>query len=619
MKFSKWHGLGNDYLLVERAELATPLTADAVRRICDYHFGVGSDGILEVVSADELEAEVVVWNPDGSTAELSGNGTRIAARWLARLSGADEVRIRVGDREVVARMQDGPQVEMDMGEVDVGETETIDVAGEQVELTPVSVGNPHAVIRRDPGREELLRLGPLVETHERFPNRTNVQLVRVDGAHELTVGVWERGAGETLASGTSSMAAVAAAVANGWCESPVTVHLAGGDLLVELEDGRARLTGPAEEIFTGQLSTEMELRIGDPDLPTPEPVIEAAARALQDPANHGYPTNHGTQAFREAAADFYRARFGVELDPDTEIVPVLGGKEGVNHICLACLDPGDICLSPDPGYPPYTSGPLFAGAEVHYLPLAEENGFLPDLDSIPEDTLSRANLLFVDYPNNPTGAVVTEGYFERVVEFARTNELIVVHDNAYSEICFDGYLAPSFLETAGAREVGVELFSPSKGWNMTGWRGGLVAGNAELCDRYRGMKANIDSGMFGAIQAAVVAALTVARDFPREMSEVYRRRRDLLSQALRAISLEVTPPTATPYFWVRVPEGYTSGSFAELVLERAAVVVSPGSAYGPSGEGFVRMSLTVTDERLEEAAQRIESALAGATSSRPAS
>jgi len=259
MKFSKWHGLGNDYLLVERAELATPLTADAVRRICDYHFGVGSDGILEVVSADELEAEVVVWNPDGSTAELSGNGTRIAARWLARLSGADEVRIRVGDREVVARMQDGPQVEMDMGEVDVGETETIDVAGEQVELTPVSVGNPHAVIRRDPGREELLRLGPLVETHERFPNRTNVQLVRVDGAHQLTVGVWERGAGETLASGTSSMAAVAAAVANGWCESPVTVHLAGGDLLVELEDGGARLTGPAEEIFTGQLSPEMEL------------------------------------------------------------------------------------------------------------------------------------------------------------------------------------------------------------------------------------------------------------------------------------------------------------------------------------------------------------------------
>jgi diaminopimelate epimerase len=257
MRFSKWHGLGNDYLLVERAELASPLTADAVRRICDYHFGVGSDGILEVVSANGVEAEVVIWNPDGSTAELSGNGTRIAARWLARRSGADEVRIHVGEREVVARMQDGPQVEMDMGEVDAGETETIDVAGERVELTPVSVGNPHAVIRREPEREELLRLGPLVENHDRFPNRTNVQLVRVDGEHEITVGVWERGAGETLASGTSSVAAAAAAVANEWCQSPVTVHLAGGDLFVELEGRRARLTGPAEEIFTGELSSEM--------------------------------------------------------------------------------------------------------------------------------------------------------------------------------------------------------------------------------------------------------------------------------------------------------------------------------------------------------------------------
>lgn len=359
----------------------------------------------------------------------------------------------------------------------------------------------------------------------------------------------------------------------------------------------------------------ISLGIGDPDLPTPEPVIEAAERALRDPANHSYPTNHGTREFREAVASFYRDRFGVELDPGTEIVPVLGGKEGVNHICLVCLERGDVCLSPDPGYPPYTSGPLFAGAELHYLPLAEENGFLPDLDSIPGDVLRRANLLFLDYPNNPTGAIVAEGYFERAVAFARANDLIVVHDNAYSEVCFDGYRAPSFLGTPGAREVGVELFSPSKGWNMTGWRGGFFAGNAELVDRYRGMKANIDSGMFGAVQAAVAAALTEASDFPRQMSEVYRRRRDLLAAALRAIGLDVKPPQATPYFWVRVPEGYTSGSFAELVLERAAVVVSPGSAYGPSGEGFVRMSLTVADERLEEAARRIESALAGHTDS----
>jgi diaminopimelate epimerase len=256
MKLSKWHGLGNDYLLVERDELAAPLTPEQVRRICDYHFGVGSDGILEVVSADGDQAELVIWNPDGSTAELSGNGTRIAARWLARRSGAGEVRIVVGPREVVATMRDGAEVEMDMGTVEVGETETIRVGGEDVELTPVSVGNPHAVIRRDPDRAELLRLGPLVETHERFPERTNVQLVRADGIHDLAVGVWERGAGETLSSGTSAVAASAAAVANGWCESPVTVRLAGGNLQVELAGGRARLTGPAEEICLVELSQE---------------------------------------------------------------------------------------------------------------------------------------------------------------------------------------------------------------------------------------------------------------------------------------------------------------------------------------------------------------------------
>jgi diaminopimelate epimerase len=259
MKLSKWHGLGNDYLLVERAELADPLTPEQVKRICDYHFGVGSDGILEVLSADGDRAEVVIWNPDGSTAELSGNGTRIAARWLARRSGAGEVRIVVGPREVVAQMRGGADVETEMGAVEVSATETIQVDGEEVELTPVSVGNPHAVIRREPDRTELLRLGPLVETHERFPERTNVQLVRVDGPHDLAVGVWERGAGETLSSGTSAVAASAAAVANGWCESPVEVHLAGGDLRVELDDGRARLTGPAEEICTVELAEEFRL------------------------------------------------------------------------------------------------------------------------------------------------------------------------------------------------------------------------------------------------------------------------------------------------------------------------------------------------------------------------
>jgi diaminopimelate epimerase len=259
MRLSKWHGLGNDYLLAERAELEVDLTPERVQKLCDYHFGVGSDGIVEVLSADDTRADVVIWNPDGSTAELSGNGTRIAARWLARQSGEDEVRIRVGEREVVARMRGGLLVETDMGTVDVGEPETLAIDGEEMEFTPVSVGNPHAVVRRDPARDDLLRLGPLIERHERFPARTNVQLVRVDGARDVTVGVWERGAGETLSSGTSAVAVAAAAVARGWCTSPVAVHLAGGDLVVELQGNEARLTGPAQEICTVELSQELEL------------------------------------------------------------------------------------------------------------------------------------------------------------------------------------------------------------------------------------------------------------------------------------------------------------------------------------------------------------------------
>jgi LL-diaminopimelate aminotransferase len=357
----------------------------------------------------------------------------------------------------------------------------------------------------------------------------------------------------------------------------------------------------------------ISLGIGDPDLPTPGALVERMAREIRDPATHRYPTNRGAPAFLEAAAEFYRARFGVELDPGTEVLAVLGGKEGVAHVALCCLDPGDICLSPDPGYPPYTAGPVFAGAGVHYLPLREEHGFLPDLDGIPEEVLARANLLYLNYPNNPTGAVVREGFFERAVELARAHDLIVVHDNAYSELCFDGYRAPSFLETPGAREVGVEIFSLSKGWNMTGWRCALMAGNGDVIDRYRHLKTNLDSGMFEALQRVAATALTELRDFPREMSAVYERRRDLVVDALRAIGLDPTPPRATPYLWVRVPEGYTSASFTELVLEEAAVVVSPGPAYGPSGEGFVRLSLTVDDERLDEAVRRIEVSLGEAS------
>jgi LL-diaminopimelate aminotransferase len=348
----------------------------------------------------------------------------------------------------------------------------------------------------------------------------------------------------------------------------------------------------------------ISLGIGDPDLPTPPAVIDALAEAARDPRTHQYPTNHGTEEFRAAAADFYRERFGVELDPDGEVIPVLGGKEGVGHIALACLDPGDVSLAPDPGYPPYTSGPVFAGATVHYLPLREEHGFLPELDDAPE-----ARLLYLNYPNNPTGATAELDFFERTIEFARERDLIVVHDNAYSEVAFDGYRPPSFLETPGAKEVGVEIFSLSKGWNMTGWRAGFVAGNADIVERYRRLKTNLDSGMSEAVQRAAAVALTVEREFPRQISDVYARRRALLTDGLREIGLDVTPPRATPYFWVRVPEGHTSASFTELVLEEASVVVSPGDAYGPSGEGYVRLSLTVPDSRLEEAVGRLTRAL----------
>jgi LL-diaminopimelate aminotransferase len=348
----------------------------------------------------------------------------------------------------------------------------------------------------------------------------------------------------------------------------------------------------------------ISLGIGDPDLPTPPAVIDALTEAARDPRTHQYPTNHGTEEFRRAASDFYRARFGVELDPDGEVIPVLGGKEGVGHIALVCLDPGDVCLAPDPGYPPYTSGPVFAGARVHYLPLREEHGFLPDLDEAPD-----AGLLYLNYPNNPTGATAELDFFERVIQFARERGLIVVHDNAYSEVAFEGYRPPSFLEAPRAKEVGVEIFSLSKGWNMTGWRTGLVAGNADVVERYRRLKTNLDSGMSEAVQHAAAVALTSERDFPRANSEVYSRRRALLAEGLRAIGLEVTPPRATPYFWVSVPEGHTSASFTELVLEQASVLVSPGDAYGPSGEGYVRLSLTVPDSRLEEAVDRLTRAL----------
>ena len=323
------------------------------------------------------------------------------------------------------------------------------------------------------------------------------------------------------------------------------------------------------------------------------------------PDTHQYPSNRGRQSFRDAVAEFYAGRFGVTLDPATQIIPAMGAKEAVANVNLAFLDPGDVALASDPGYPVYTTGPLLAGAEPVPMPLLADLGFQPDLEAIPADVAARARLMFINYPNNPTGGVIEDDFFDRVVEFARRNDLIVVHDNAYSEITYDGYRAPSFLETPGALDVGIEIFSLSKTYNMTGWRAGAVVGNADLVSAYWQLKTNIDSGMFEALQEAAVAALRSDQSSVAEMCAIYQRRRDVLVAALQRIGLRVDPPKGAIYVWARVPEGETSASFTERVLEEAAVVISPGAAYGPSGEGFVRMSLTVPDDRLNEAADRI--------------
>lgn len=349
----------------------------------------------------------------------------------------------------------------------------------------------------------------------------------------------------------------------------------------------------------------ISLGIGDPDTPTPDLVIDALCAHARRPDTHQYPSNRGRQSFREGIAAFYARRFGVDLDPNTEIIPALGAKEAIANISLAYTDPGDVVLASDPGYPVYTNGPIIAGAEPVSMPLVPDLGFQPDLDAVPSDVLKRARLMFINYPNNPTGAVIEDDFFARVVAFARKHDIIVVHDNAYSEITFDGYCAPSFLETPGAKEVGIEVFSLSKTYNMTGWRSGAVIGNADLVGAYWQLKTNIDSGMFEAIQEASVAALASDQSSVAQMCEIYRRRRDVLVDALRKIGVEVNSPKGTIYLWARVPEGQTSAGFCERVLEEAAVVISPGSAYGPSGEGFIRMSLTVPDDRLNEAAERI--------------
>jgi LL-diaminopimelate aminotransferase len=352
----------------------------------------------------------------------------------------------------------------------------------------------------------------------------------------------------------------------------------------------------------------ISLGIGDPDTPTYPAIVAAAQLAVADPSTHTYPSNRGREEFRNAVAGFYRRRFGVVLDPETEVMPAIGAKECIFNLNLAFLDPGDVALAADPGYPVYTGGPLLAGGEAVLMPLLAERGFAPDLDRITAEQRRRARLMFLNYPNNPTGAVVPDGLFERAIELARGAELLVVHDNAYSETTYDGYVAPSFLQTPGAKEVGVEVFSLSKGYNMTGWRCAAIVGNADAIAHYWRLKSNIDSGLFDAVQLAGAAALGPALDADvRAMNEVYARRRDLVCDALAKAGVQITPPKATIYVWAPVPAGFESSSaYCEHVLEQAAVVISPGGAYGPNGEGFFRISLTTPDDRLLEAVDRLQ-------------
>jgi LL-diaminopimelate aminotransferase len=353
----------------------------------------------------------------------------------------------------------------------------------------------------------------------------------------------------------------------------------------------------------------ISLGIGDPDLPTPAFIVEEMQRQVADAANDRYPSNWGHPEYANAAAGFYKRRFGVDIDPTREFFPLLGAKEGLAHICFAMLDAGDLALVPDPGYPVYAGGSILAGAEVRYLHLHPENGFLPDLDEVTEEEAQRAKVLFIGYPNNPTAAVIEDDFFERVVAFAKRYDIAVVHDNAYSELTYDGYVAPSFLTVPGAKDVGVEFFSFSKPFNMTGWRTGFAVGNHEILSHLWRLKTNMDSGMFDALQRTSAFILNGPWDSVSDMCAVYQRRRDLLAEALTSVGMNVPKPKGTIYMWIPVPSGYTSAGFSEHVLEQAGVVVTPGSGYGPAGEGFVRLSLTTPDLRIAEAVERIEKSL----------
>ncbi|MDE2484887.1 MAG: LL-diaminopimelate aminotransferase [candidate division NC10 bacterium] len=349
----------------------------------------------------------------------------------------------------------------------------------------------------------------------------------------------------------------------------------------------------------------INLGIGDPDLPTPSHIIARMQEASADPRNHQYPSYEGMLSFRQAVADWYSKRFGVTLDPETEVLSLIGSKEGIGHIPLAFVDPGDVVLVPDPGYPVYQAGTVFADGVPYFMPLTRQRSFLPDLDAIPSEVLKKARILFLNYPNNPTAAVAPKAFFAEAVAFARRHRLILCHDAAYSEMAYDGYLPESLLAVEGAKDVAIEYHSLSKTYNMTGWRVGFAVGCREVLSGLGRIKTNLDSGVFQAVQEAAIAALNGPQECVEAMRAVYKERRDALVDGLSTLGFAVEKPQATFYVWIGVPKGHTSASFASALLSEVGIVMTPGTGFGRAGEGYIRAALTVDVSRIKEAVERI--------------
>jgi LL-diaminopimelate aminotransferase len=368
-------------------------------------------------------------------------------------------------------------------------------------------------------------------------------------------------------------------------------------LFVEINQKIAQLRARGEDIIS--------FAIGDPDLPTPSNIIEYMCQAAQDPANHRYPETAGLPELRQAIGEWYEKRFGVTLDPATEILPLIGSKEGIGHMALCFIERGDLALVPDPGYPPFSMCTILAGGEPYFMHLKEENDFLPDFEAIPNEVADKAKIMWLNYPNNPTGAIAGLDFLEKAVHFAQQHDLAICHDAPYTEVAFDGYKPPSFLQTEGAKEIGVEFHSLSKTYHMTGWRIGMVVGNAAMVDALFRVKSNLDSGIPQAIQYAAIEALRGSQDHIAERNAIFKQRRDKLLNVLNEIGLKARIPKATFYIWANIPQGYTSMDFTKKLLDEAAIAVTPGTGYGKEGEGYIRFSLTISDERLEQGMARL--------------